>query len=68
MGQTGEINVINQQIASRLADLEALVELWDEGSRDYQAIQTFLPQVPAQIAVASVSRVAAIANGNRWVR
>jgi two-component system, chemotaxis family, sensor kinase CheA len=48
MGQTGEINVINQQIASRLTDLEALIELWDEGSRDYQTIQSFLPQVPAQ--------------------
>ncbi len=48
MGQTGEINVINQQIASRLADLEALVELWDEGSRDYQAIQSFLSQLPAR--------------------
>ena len=48
MGQTGEINVINQQISSRLADLEAIVEFWDEGSRDYQAIQTLLTQVPAQ--------------------
>ena len=46
MGQTGEINVINQQIVSRLTDLEALLELWDDGSRDYQAIQAFLPQVP----------------------
>ncbi len=48
MGQTGEINVLNQQIASRLADLEALIELWDDGSRDYQTIQTLLPQVPAR--------------------
>ncbi len=48
MGQTGEINVINQQISSRLADLEAIVEFWDEGSRDYQALQTLLTQVPAQ--------------------
>jgi two-component system, chemotaxis family, sensor kinase CheA len=46
MGQTGEINVINQQIASRLNDLDAPLELWEEGSRDYQAIQTLLHQIP----------------------
>jgi two-component system, chemotaxis family, sensor kinase CheA len=48
MGQTSEINVINQQIASRLEDLDALLELWDDGSRNYQTIQNFLTQVPAQ--------------------
>jgi two-component system, chemotaxis family, sensor kinase CheA len=47
MGQTGEINVINQQIASRMADLDALIELWEEGSRDERALQSFLHQVPA---------------------
>ncbi len=48
MGQSGEINVINQQITSRLLDLEALIELWDNGSRDYQQIQTLLQQIPSQ--------------------
>jgi two-component system, chemotaxis family, sensor kinase CheA len=48
MGQTSEIDVINQQIASRLTDLTAILELWDEGGRDYQTLQSFLPQVPAQ--------------------
>ena len=47
MGQSGEINVINQQIASRLLDLEALMELWENGSRDLQQIQK-LQQIPAQ--------------------
>ena len=47
MGQSGEINVINQQIASRLLDLEALMELWENGSRDLQQIQR-LKQIPAQ--------------------
>jgi two-component system, chemotaxis family, sensor kinase CheA len=46
MGQSGEINVINQQIASRLLDLEALAELWEHGSRDYQYFQTLLQQLP----------------------
>ncbi len=46
MGQSGEINVINQQIASRLLDLEALVELWEHGSRDYQYFQTLIQQLP----------------------
>ncbi len=46
MGQSGEINVINQQIASRLVDLEALMELWENGSRDLQQIQRL--QLPAQ--------------------
>jgi two-component system, chemotaxis family, sensor kinase CheA len=42
MGQSGEINVINQQIVGRLADLELLQELWEHGSRDYQQIQSQL--------------------------
>jgi two-component system, chemotaxis family, sensor kinase CheA len=46
MGQSGEINVINQQIGSRLLDLEALVELWESGSRDYQYFQTLVQQLP----------------------
>jgi two-component system, chemotaxis family, sensor kinase CheA len=46
MGQTGEINVINQQIASRLTELEAMLELWEEGNRDDRAIHSFLTQVP----------------------
>jgi two-component system, chemotaxis family, sensor kinase CheA len=46
MGQTGEINVIAQQLANRLPDLEALLELWDDGGRDYQNIQTLLQQIP----------------------
>jgi two-component system, chemotaxis family, sensor kinase CheA len=48
MGQTGEINVISQQIANRLPDLETLLELWDEGSHDDQNIQTLLQQIPTQ--------------------
>jgi two-component system, chemotaxis family, sensor kinase CheA len=48
MGQAGEINVIDQQIASRLTDLEALFELWDTGSRDYQSIQPLLAELPAR--------------------
>jgi two-component system, chemotaxis family, sensor kinase CheA len=51
MGQSGEINVINQQIVSRLVDLEALLELWEHGSRDYQQIQTILQQLPSQLPV-----------------
>jgi two-component system, chemotaxis family, sensor kinase CheA len=45
MGQAGEINVINQQIASRLPDLETLLELWNVGNRDYQQIQSLLPEI-----------------------
>ncbi len=48
MGQAGEINVINQQIASRLPDLEALLELWNTGNRDYQQIQSLLPELSAR--------------------
>ncbi len=48
MGQAGEINVIDQQIASRLTDLEALLELWDTGNRDYQSIQPLLAEMPAR--------------------
>ncbi len=48
MGQAGEINVINQQIASRLPDLEALLELWNAGNRDYQQIQSLLPEISTQ--------------------
>ncbi len=48
MGQSGEINVINQQIASRLTDLDLLLELWENGSREQQQIQTLLQQIPAQ--------------------
>ncbi len=47
MGQSGEINVINQQIASRLLDLEAMMELWENGNRDLQQIQ-ILKQIPPQ--------------------
>ncbi|WP_373545498.1 response regulator [Chamaesiphon sp.] len=47
MGQSGEINVINQQIASRLLDLEAMMELWENGNRDLQQIQ-ILQQTPPQ--------------------
>jgi two-component system, chemotaxis family, sensor kinase CheA len=46
MGQSGEINVINQQISSRLIDLEAMVEIWENGSRDYQYFQTLVQQLP----------------------
>ncbi|WP_310481952.1 ATP-binding protein, partial [Chamaesiphon sp. VAR_48_metabat_403] len=48
MGQSGEINVINQQIVGRLTDLELLLELWENGTRDLQQIQTMLNQIPAQ--------------------
>jgi two-component system, chemotaxis family, sensor kinase CheA len=48
MGQSGEINVINQQIVGRLTDLELLLELWENGTRDLQQIQTMLQQIPAQ--------------------
>ncbi len=51
MAQAGEINVINQQIASRLTDIEALVELWDIGSHDYRQIQTHLQQLPAEFSL-----------------
>jgi two-component system, chemotaxis family, sensor kinase CheA len=46
MGQVGEINVINQQLASRLTDLEALVELWDSVSNDYRYLETYRQQLP----------------------
>ena len=45
MGQSGEINVINQQIVSRLGDLELMLELWETGHRDYQHIQAQLQQL-----------------------
>ena len=45
MGQSGEINVINQQIASRLLDLEAMMELW-ENSNQSQILQQISPQSP----------------------
>ncbi|WP_295620430.1 hybrid sensor histidine kinase/response regulator [Chamaesiphon sp. GL140_3_metabinner_50] len=48
MGQSGEINVINQQIVGRLTDLELLLELWENGTRDLQQIQTMLQQIPTQ--------------------
>ncbi len=48
MGLAGEINVIDQQITSRLGDLEALTEIWDRGNRDYQHLQTLLAQIPSQ--------------------
>jgi two-component system, chemotaxis family, sensor kinase CheA len=48
MGQSGEINVINQQIVNRLLDLEALLELWDNGSREYQQLQALIEQIPTQ--------------------
>ncbi len=48
MGQSGEINVINQQIVSRLGDLELLQELWENGTRDYQQIQSQLQQLSLQ--------------------
>ena len=47
MGQAGEINVINQQIASRLPDLGAILELWATGSRDVQTIESLLKASPA---------------------
>ncbi len=46
MAQTGEIDVINQQIASRLTDIETLFQLWDSGSNDYRQIQTYIEQLP----------------------
>jgi two-component system, chemotaxis family, sensor kinase CheA len=36
MGQSGEINVINQQINNRLLDLEAILEFWENSHRDAQ--------------------------------
>jgi two-component system chemotaxis sensor kinase CheA len=46
MAQAGEINVIGQQMASRLAELEALVARWEASSRDYQRLQSLLAQMP----------------------
>ncbi|AFY95338.1 hybrid sensor histidine kinase/response regulator [Chamaesiphon minutus] len=51
MGQSGEINVINQQIATRLLDLDTLLELWENGSRDYQHLQNFIQQNPSQLSL-----------------
>jgi two-component system, chemotaxis family, sensor kinase CheA len=48
MGQSGEINVINQQISSRLLDLEAMLELWESSSRDRQQIQTMLQKIGSE--------------------
>jgi two-component system, chemotaxis family, sensor kinase CheA len=45
MGQSGEINVINQQITTRLLDLEAILELWETSSRDAQQL---LRQIPLE--------------------
>jgi two-component system, chemotaxis family, sensor kinase CheA len=51
MGQSGEINVINQQITSRLLDLDAMLELWESSNRDDRQIQILLQQLPAQSAL-----------------
>jgi two-component system, chemotaxis family, sensor kinase CheA len=51
MGQSGEINVINQQITSRLLDLNAMVELWENHNRDDRQIQTLLQQLSPQSAL-----------------
>jgi two-component system, chemotaxis family, sensor kinase CheA len=51
MGQSGEINVINQQITSRLLDLNAMVELWENHHRDDRQIQTLLQQLSPQSAI-----------------
>jgi two-component system, chemotaxis family, sensor kinase CheA len=51
MGQSGEINVINQQITSRLLDLDAMVELWEVHNRDDRQIQTLLQQLSPQSAI-----------------
>jgi two-component system, chemotaxis family, sensor kinase CheA len=51
MGQSGEINVINQQITSRLLDLDAMVELWENHNRDDRQIQTLLQQLSPQSAL-----------------
>jgi two-component system, chemotaxis family, sensor kinase CheA len=51
MGQSGEINVINQQITSRLLDLNAMVELWENHNRDDRQIQTLLQQLSPQSAI-----------------
>lgn len=48
MGQTGEINVISQQIAGRLGDLDAIAQIWEDGSRDYQSMESLLAEIPAQ--------------------
>ena len=46
MAKAGEINVINQQIATRLPDLVNLVELWTTGSRDAQMMASLLEELP----------------------
>ena len=51
MGQSSEINVINQQITSRLLDLDTMIELWESSSRDDRQIQVLLQQIPAQSAL-----------------
>ncbi len=51
MGQSGEINVINQQITSRLLDLDTMLELWESSNRDDRQIQILLQQLPAQSAL-----------------
>jgi two-component system, chemotaxis family, sensor kinase CheA len=51
MGQSGEINVINQQITSRLLDLDPMLELWESSNRDDRQIQILLQQLPAQSAL-----------------
>jgi two-component system, chemotaxis family, sensor kinase CheA len=51
MGQSGEINVINQQIASQLLDLDTLLELWENGNRDYQYLQNFIQHNPSQLSL-----------------
>ncbi len=48
MGQSSEINVINQQIVSKLGDLELLQEIWENGTRDHQQIQSQLQQLSIQ--------------------
>ena len=51
MGQSGEINVINQQIASRLLDLNTMMELLESSNRDDRQIQILLQQLSPQSAI-----------------
>ena len=51
MGQSGEINVINQQITSRLLDLDTMLELWESSNRDDRQIQVLLQQLSPQSAL-----------------
>ena len=47
IAQTAEINTIDQQIGTRLPELQTILEFWETGSRSYQNLKPLLQELPA---------------------